>query len=569
MRSVMVDVVAPLAMVALNGGVAVALVRNGKPFPHRPAVFVLTLAPVIYGLGVLLALTNGTPQKPWTPGLAIGALGTFAIPLALAATAVPRRGVLALLLALAVASWLLVWVPAARPTDAWTLRESELVLMGYVALAGATSFAAVVVRKLEGRERRAQQIAAPLLAVGVLYLLLKAPDARTPVISTTLLVAAEAALLVHTADRLGGDPPATQRTRAVQALLLALGALLLLVVAMNLRLFPKELGPALVAMGVATGMSIAYAALQPRLDAWLTGALYPRAAEAERQAKLLAAELDATRERLRDAEHLALVGQLAAQVAHEIKNPLGPIKGYARIIERELERTGALSDVVARGIGVIREEVEAIDGRARGLLELARPPLPSLAPLDLARVVGDVVALVEGDRPPGVTLTFAPPAAPATVESDRLLLRSALTNVIQNALGACGERGSVTIGLVLEGDAYTVTVDDDGPGLPADLEPEKLFRPFGSRREGVGKAGGHGLGLVIARGAARALGGELTLGARPAHAGESRGGARATLRVPVRPASPAPALPAEPIAAPQAPLPLPEPAQPERVGGAA
>lgn len=564
MRPVLMDVVAPLAMVALNGGVAVALVRNGKPFPHRTAVLVLTLAPVVYGLGVLLALANGTPQRPWTPGLAVAALGTFSIPLALAATARAGRGLLGLLLALAVASWLLVWVPAARPTDDWLLRHSELVLLGYVALAGASWVAALAVRPLEARERRGLQLAAPLLSIGVVYLVFKTPEARTPVISTTLLVAAEAALLVHTADRLGGDPLPTQRTRAVQALLLALGALLLLVVAMNLRLFPRDLTAALVAMGVATGMSIAYAALQPRLDAWLTGALYPKAAEAERQAKLLEAELDATRERLRDAEHLALVGQLAAQVAHEIKNPLGPIKGYARIIERELERTGALTDVVARGIGVIREEVEAIDGRARGLLELARPPLPSLLSLDLARVVGDVVALVEGDRPPGVALVFAP-AEPAEVESDRLLLRSALTNVVQNALGACGGRGQVTVTLARDGEqAFTVTVDDDGPGLPADLEPEKLFRPFGARKEGVSKQGGHGLGLVIARGAARAVGGELTLGPRP-----SAPGCRATLRVPVRSASaPEQTTEPRPESSPE-PRPVVEPAPSERVGGAA
>src|SRR5690606_10226066 len=96
-----------------------------------------------------------------------------------------------------------------------------------------------------------------------------------------------------------------------------------------------------------------------------------------------------------------------------------------------------------------------------------------------------------------------------------------------NAVDALGGRpGSILVTLAGdEATGYAITIDDDGPGLPADVEPEELFRPFVSRRQG-----GTGLGLVIARGAARALGGDLSLSRR-----DPGPGARATLRLPARP----------------------------------
>lgn len=537
----MLDLVPPAAMAALNACVGLHLLRRGVAVPHRPSLVVCVAAPVVYGLGALLFLLmhsaagRGSDPALQTPGTAIAALGTFSVPLALAFTVIAPARARALLTLMAALTWVAVWVPAVRPPG-WDQRTSELALALYVTVTAGLSLGALLAGRGGGLERRLHVVALPLFAVGVAYLLLKGPDVRQPVFSTSVLVGGELMLLVLLADRLGDDAPSTPRTLAFQVLLLGLGALLLLLVAINLRLFPRAPAPVAVAVVVATGLALAYGALRPAFDLWLRAALYPEAQRAAERIAALQAELEATRARLRATEHLSLVGQLAAEVAHEIKNPLGPIKGYARIIERDLEARGAMSDVASRGIAVIREEVEAIDARARRLLEAARPPRLTLEAVDLGAAVDDVLDLLRGDAPPGLHLAWRERPAPAPAEVDRLLLRSALCNVVGNAVDAlAGRPGTILVALEpppasAGADAcYTLTIDDDGPGLPPDVEPEDLFRPFASHKQG-----GTGLGLVIARGAARALGGDLALVRRAPGPG-----ARAALRVPAR-ARPAP-----------------------------
>jgi signal transduction histidine kinase len=533
----MFDLVPPLAMAALNACVGVHLLgrRSKTPIPHAATVATCVLAPVIYGVGALLFLLladappkRGAAPVGWFPGLALGALGTFSIPLALALTTLERPRTRVLLGVMALASWVLVWTPRVASMP-WDRRSSELLLALYVVVTTGLSVSALLGGRGSGLERRLHLVATPLFALGFAYLLLKDHDTRQPVFSTSVLVAGELMLLVLVADHLEEEAPSTPKTLAFQVLLLALGALLLLIVAINLRLFPKAPGPVAVAVVLSTGLALAYGAFRPAFDVWLKNTLYPESQRAAARIDALQGELEATRERLRVTEHLSLVGQLAAQVAHEIKNPLGPIKGYAKIIERDLEARGALSDVVARGIAVIREEVETIDARARGLLEAARPPAPSPEPLDLGRAVDDVLDLLRGDAPQGVRLAWREAPAPAPAELDRLLFRSALTNVVKNAVDALdGRPGAILVSLAASADGvYQLAVEDDGPGLPADVTPEELFRPFLSR-----KRGGTGLGLVIARGAMRAMGGDLLLERR-----DPGPGARAVLRVPQRAAA--------------------------------
>lgn len=531
----MFDLVPPAAMAILNVCVGAHLLRRRVELPHAGSVVVCVLAPVLYGLGALLFLAMGGAQPGAdpalrAPGAAFGALGTYSVPLALAFTVLERPRARGLLLLLAVSAWALVWVPGLRP-GGWDQRTSELALALYVAVTSALSLWGLLGGRGEGLERRLHLVALPLFALGFAYLLLKDPATRQPVFSTSVLVAGELMLLVFVADRLGEEAPSTPRTLAFQVLLLALAALLLFVVAINLAVFPRAPGPVAVGVVVASGLALAYGAFRPAFDVWLRGALYPEAQRAAARITSLQRELEATRERLRVTEHLSLVGQLAAEVAHEIKNPLGPIKGYARVIERDLEARGALSDVVSRGIAVIREEVEAIDARARRLLDVARPPQPAPEPLDLGQATSDVLDLLRADAPAGVRLGWAAPPPPSPATLDRLLLRSALGNLVKNALEALqGRTGAVLLTLAPReasapaGEGYTLTIDDDGPGLPPGVSPEDLFRPFVSERPG-----GTGLGLVIARGAARALGGDLTLARR-----DPGPGARATLRLPAR-----------------------------------
>jgi signal transduction histidine kinase len=173
---------------------------------------------------------------------------------------------------------------------------------------------------------------------------------------------------------------------------------------------------------------------------------------------------------------------------------------------------------------VIHAEVEAIDRRVRSLLDMGRPPVPVFESLDYVAVAEDVVRLLKADASKVAFIwRERPDGAPAT--SDRLLLRSALLNVLQNALQAIeqtGRPGQIELGLRETALGYELTVEDNGPGLPIG-DPEVLFQPFASRRPG-----GTGIGLAVARGAIKALGGQLTLGPR------ETGGASALFTLPVR-----------------------------------
>ena len=507
----MLDLIPPLALLLLSLGIAGSLGGRVARLPLRGLALTCLIAPTLYAIGMLLYLLGGE----WKPGIGVGALGTLAVPAALAATLLRGRARW-IPPCLALFTWSLAWlltIPELRPEffGRYAVRTCYALYVYLTLILAALGLRARTrAGEPAGLERRVLALSVPFLLVGGSYLALVGLVPRKPVFSTSIHVCAEVLLLtlIGQSDAQGdAAEPNTLPSLLLQATLLALGALLLLVLAANLRVFPKAAGPVLVAASVATVLSLAYGTLRPAIDALFLRALYPEARAAEQRAAELEAELERARDRLRSAEQLSVVGELAAQVAHEIKNPLGPIRGYTKIIEREALMKGALSEKVARGIEIIRQEVESIDARARALLELARPPRPELAPADLveqaeatlerARAAHPALAWAWGERP-----------AEAPVELDGPLFRSALLNVFMNAAQAIERGGGAGVQLSLrpEGEEWWLDVVDDGPGLPE--EPEALFKAFVSHR-----GGGSGLGLVIARGSLRSLGGELELSA--------------------------------------------------------
>ncbi|MBI3724506.1 hypothetical protein HY251_11215, partial [bacterium] len=497
----MLHVLPPAALLLLNACIACALlVRSGR-LPHARLALACAVAPAVYGLGSLLFIvfqeekTGSSTREALFA--ALGGAPIVLIPAAIAATVIQERGSRVLLGVLAALAWLVVWVPRLEALPVLGPRSIEASQAGFLL---AVSVAALLgLRRQEserGLERRLLAGSLPFLVAGAIGLLLKPAWAKISIFGTSVLLADEVVLLMLAAETGILEEPKREeswRALAVQAILLATGALLVITGAVNVGIFPRESGAVAVAVSVATGLSLAYGILRPSLELLVRNALYPESQRALERIRVLRAELEETRERLREAEHLSLVGQLAVEVAHEIKNPLGPIRGYAKIIERELEERGALTEVVARGIAVIRQEVEAIDARSRGLLELGRPQEPRLGPLDFASVVQDAVDLVRADCPSAVTIAWRVPPVASPGRSDPVLLRSALANVLANAIQAIagtGRAGSIELELVSQEGKRILLVDDDGPGLP----PAPLFRPFASYREG-----GHGLGLVIAR----------------------------------------------------------------------
>lgn len=202
---------------------------------------------------------------------------------------------------------------------------------------------------------------------------------------------------------------------------------------------------------------------------------------------------------VRQADRLSTLGTLAAGLAHEVKNPLGGIKGAAQLLERELDPESELLEYPR----VMIREAERIDKIIRQLLELASPKGPRYTPVNLHMVLGDIILLqreAAGSREVSIATGFDPSIPP--IMADEAQLTQVFLNLIRNALEAMSEGGRLTVtSRVLseyhlareEGRNRMVCVEvaDTGPGI-AQENLAKVGTPFFSTKEG-----GTGLGLAI------------------------------------------------------------------------
>lgn len=201
------------------------------------------------------------------------------------------------------------------------------------------------------------------------------------------------------------------------------------------------------------------------------------------------------------AAHLASLGELAATVAHEIRNPVAAIKGYAQLMEE-----GVGEDAGRRAARTIREETERLQRTVDAVLGYARNAPPERRPVDLREVADEAaqrVASAVEER--GVTLVRGYGDESVRAEVDRDQIVRAIENLLRNALVASPDGGRITLSLRPGRRAVEIGVADEGPGVaPADRE--RIFEPFQS-----GHAGGIGLGLAVVRRIAEAHGGSVSL----------------------------------------------------------
>lgn len=230
-------------------------------------------------------------------------------------------------------------------------------------------------------------------------------------------------------------------------------------------------------------------------------------------------ELREARERLSRAERMAIVGEVAASVAHEIKNPLGPIKGYTQMILRlvdKMEPTGE-KDRMIRGLNIIGEEVDKINERVMRLLEFSRSEQLELKPCQIEEVVRRAVDLARGEslgeRRDLEIEVRAQPDLPL-VAGDPFRLHEAFFNIIQNGVQAMNGRGRLEIDI--RGDrtpdgrlGVEVRFRDYGKGMSLE-EARQAFKPFYTTREG-----GAGLGLGVVKNAIQAHRGEISISTNP------------------------------------------------------
>ena len=193
-------------------------------------------------------------------------------------------------------------------------------------------------------------------------------------------------------------------------------------------------------------------------------------------------------EQLRLKESLAQVGELTAGIAHEFRNGLATIHGYARLLD-----LNALPPLYHPHVHGIRQETQALGEVVTNFLNFAKPEQLVLSPVDL-RVIAERAAdevraeaqarggevIVRGEFP--------------VIEGDDVLLRQAFSNLLRNAVEACADVATIpqiTVDGRVESGSVRVTVDDNGPGVPA-ADRDRVFRPFVTT-----KGRGTGLGLAL------------------------------------------------------------------------
>lgn len=226
----------------------------------------------------------------------------------------------------------------------------------------------------------------------------------------------------------------------------------------------------------------------------------------------MAAELAARERRLVETERMAVVGQLAAGVAHELNNSIGIVRGYLKT----MDPTGD-TQTLKEELGILDEEAGHCQRIADDLLAFAGVQKLELRNVQMREFLeGTMRRLGESDALTSVELRSV--AEDAELEADPLRLRQVVANLVINA-GQASPRGAVVevSGRRVGSDAYEIVVTDRGVGV-ADEDKSRIFEPFFSKRRG-----GTGLGLALCLGVVRAHGGAVVV--------EDRAGGGTTFRV--------------------------------------
>jgi signal transduction histidine kinase len=216
---------------------------------------------------------------------------------------------------------------------------------------------------------------------------------------------------------------------------------------------------------------------------------------------------------------LTALGEMAGTVAHEIRNPLGGIGGFAGLLERDLD----VEDSRRRLVKKIIEGVDSLNRMVTNLLNYTRPVQLNIRPADLVQVVEDSLGFFEidaGNRLEQIELQRAYEREELVCRIDPEQIQQMVLNLLHNAVQAMPSGGELRVGLTeadagdderteLSGTCMVLTVTDTGVGMTEEVK-SKLFMPFFTTKED-----GNGLGLATAKKFVDALGGDVAVESEP------------------------------------------------------
>jgi len=204
------------------------------------------------------------------------------------------------------------------------------------------------------------------------------------------------------------------------------------------------------------------------------------------------------RAELEEKRQLALIGQMTAVLAHEIRNALGSVKGYAQWVDEKLEPP----DPKKTGLAGVLRGAERIESLVRELLLFSRDETFKLEKLDPIPLLTDALQSAVSSWGGKVELEKE---TGTLVKADGEKLRRVFLNGIQNAIQAMGEEGTLRVSVRRDGRWVKVRMEDTGPGIP-EAETPRLFTPFHTT-----KTDGTGLGLAYSKKVVEGMGGRISL----------------------------------------------------------
>jgi signal transduction histidine kinase len=206
-----------------------------------------------------------------------------------------------------------------------------------------------------------------------------------------------------------------------------------------------------------------------------------------------------------EQDQLNLIRRIASVVGHELRNPLAVINNSAYFLKTKLGQDGRLDPKVEKHLGIVVSEIGRVDGMIADILTYSRPLAVKGSPLPSNALVEAKLAATA--LPDKITLKKNLAKDAGDVKGDEKLLADALRRLLDNAIEAMGEGGTLTVSTRGEKKSVVVEVSDTGPGLKPEAGP-LLFQPFGTT-----KPRGLGLGLAMAKKIAEAHGGKAEGGA--------------------------------------------------------